>query len=505
MLKKVITAAICLTLFTGLFGVTSQANAYGSWHFTPGSNMGGYMFDDYFSFPSFFRPNNDACQKETCSVRDAPVGHGFISYPTCSPEHVLFCVEGLSVKDSGGILRDLKFVDSQLDTTINLELPQGNFLGGTPSIWSYSDSQGQQQYFAVSAYSGFHWANGVTSVDKLEAGVARVDRIQQRSNDCLVISATSCYMQMDFEPESVMTLTIKVPDTLGGFYMGRLLDANISQSPPSSDRTRLLTISGKAEIVPRLGVIAPLGTVLPDGTTVTGVGSIPDFDGGWQNVNKPQVDYAKKVSNDAAMGVNSAWRIYLMNPQQTSYSRCVNPVPQLLGWGTTNSMFYDFNPPSFANSEVNFPVSGTHYMADGHTLAKGRYEVTLNADFVRCMNDLGSLPISATVSVIDTDSQEVVSTQTVKESNGILSLAAEGFTFSNKTVKVILPTQQPASEPLPTASPSLTAQPTQSPDAAATITPTPPKKITITCVRGKTIKKVTGFLPKCPGGYRTKA
>jgi hypothetical protein len=38
----------------------------------------------------------------------------------------------------------------------------------------------------------------------------------------------------------------------------------------------------------------------------------------------------------------------------------------------------------------------------------------------------------------------------------------------------------------------------------ATPAPKAPVKKVITCVKGKTIKKVTGASPKCPAGYKKK-
>jgi hypothetical protein len=53
-------------------------------------------------------------------------------------------------------------------------------------------------------------------------------------------------------------------------------------------------------------------------------------------------------------------------------------------------------------------------------------------------------------------------------------MAAYGFTFSEKTVRVKM---------------------TQKPSAA---------KTTITCVKGKTVKKITAVGPKCPVGFKKK-
>ena len=60
-----------------------------------------------------------------------------------------------------------------------------------------------------------------------------------------------------------------------------------------------------------------------------------------------------------------------------------------------------------------------------------------------------------------------------------------------------------ASKPSPTPAPSSvpTIDPKASPSASSKATQ---MKITITCVKGKTIKKITGINPKCPAGYKKK-
>ena len=65
------------------------------------------------------------------------------------------------------------------------------------------------------------------------------------------------------------------------------------------------------------------------------------------------------------------------------------------------------------------------------------------------------------------------------------------------------PTQpmQPIQSPTPLPQPTQT--PTESPSPSETTKPVI-KKITITCVKGKSVKKVTGTAPKCPTGYKKK-
>jgi hypothetical protein len=94
-------------------------------------------------------------------------------------------------------------------------------------------------------------------------------------------------------------------------------------------------------------------------------------------------------------------------------------------------------------------------------------------------------PISALVSITGGSDQKIATT-VVNEKDGWLKLAAYGFAFSEKTLRVRI--LQEASAPTGITSPKPMA-----------------KKTTITCVKGKTTKKVTAVAPKCPSGFKKKS
>jgi hypothetical protein len=100
--------------------------------------------------------------------------------------------------------------------------------------------------------------------------------------------------------------------------------------------------------------------------------------------------------------------------------------------------------------------------------------------------------VKATISIVGAGDSPIATVIT-GEKNGWLSLSANGFTFSEKTLQVKFSQDAPA----PVATPTPSATPTAAKPVAA-------KKTSITCVKGKTIKKVTAVNPKCPSGYRKK-
>jgi hypothetical protein len=125
-------------------------------------------------------------------------------------------------------------------------------------------------------------------------------------------------------------------------------------------------------------------------------------------------------------------------------------------------------------------------------------------------------PISATVSVTNSDGTPQVASTSVSESNGWLTLNANNFTFSAPTIRVVIdgtavaptptptPTPSIVATPTPTASPSVVANPTPTVASAPQATPSAKKPLVskTTCIKGKITKVVTGT--KCPAGYKKK-
>ena len=136
-------------------------------------------------------------------------------------------------------------------------------------------------------------------------------------------------------------------------------------------------------------------------------------------------------------------------------------------------MGYDTGSPSFENGFLNYKVGGLHFMPDGKTEVQGTYDLVMRSETARCLYGFTKAPISATVSVVGGENSSVATT-VVSESNGWLKMAAYGFTFSEKTVRVKM-TQKPAQA-----------------------------MKTITCLKGKVVKKVTAVSPKCPTGFKKK-
>ena len=114
-----------------------------------------------------------------------------------------------------------------------------------------------------------------------------------------------------------------------------------------------------------------------------------------------------------------------------------------------------------------------------------------------------STPISATVEVLSEDGEQSVATSSLGIENGFLRLSATGFHYSAPTIKVKFEQPKPLVTPTPIqSSPSTPGTPTPQITAQAATKVIISK--TILCIKGKSIKKISGINPKCPFGYKKK-
>ena len=97
----------------------------------------------------------------------------------------------------------------------------------------------------------------------------------------------------------------------------------------------------------------------------------------------------------------------------------------------------------------------------------------------RCLYRISRAPISATISMTDSSSEQKIATTNVSDTTGWLHVGAYGFTFSDPTIQVH-PTGKIATAPKPL-------------------------RVTFGCVSrrdARVKRRVTRVLPRCPRGFR---
>ena len=203
------------------------------------------------------------------------------------------------------------------------------------------------------------------------------------------------------------------------------------------------------------------------------------------------------ILGDKANYSPTLWSIRAMEGTGNLNVKC-SSNSSIAGIVSTNATQYLDGPPSFNSltQELIYKVASTHLLSDG-SINKGTYDLVINSQTARCIYGFSSAPINAKIEITSADGQNQVAVTNVTERDGWIHLAARGFTFSDPTLKVKL-TQEPAVSEVAAVASTPSPLANQSTSASRTTTSS------IVCVKGKTIKKVTGLKPTCPAGYKKK-
>ena len=175
---------------------------------------------------------------------------------------------------------------------------------------------------------------------------------------------------------------------------------------------------------------------------------------------------------------------------------CSRDINGLAGFVSTNSTMFMATPPKFntATQSLDYQVAAPHFDRNGKENV-GRYNLVIDSNVARCLYKFSAAPIQASVSVINADGTQQISTSTINEKNGWLYLSVNGYTYSAPTLKVKL--SQEGTTPTPT--PSATAEPS----AAAVLPP-----VMINPLKAKTISvkvgKVVVFTVADPANWKGK-
>lgn len=330
-----------------------------------------------------------------------------------------------------------------------------NFIGGgSPLIFNVpglAHDGGTDQY-SVAVAAGISYNRQLKSFEtndlvasvvptSIERGAMfRTDRMGSGANNaCAYIEEGVCGVREDFPSDVSIQVSVRLPNSVGGWFMGRLQDPEVTISKFST-QNNLLTIKAKPVTVSRFAIPRE-----PSSLTDAEKALMPANWGSYGGLSRgvladspsafKALAYYRAEAKDKAAGTNSLWSFRTIRAGQGS--SCLSDTSKLQGFVTTNSTVYSGLAPSFESGSLNYQVAGLHYMPDGQSLSLGSYDLVMNSDTARCLYGFTKAPISATIQVVGSGDQSVATT-IVSEKDGWLKLAAYGFTFSEKEIKVTL-------------------------------------------------------------------
>ena len=328
---------------------------------------------------------------------------------------------------------------------------------------------------------------------------------------CAMVGDGNCQKRQAFPENTRFGVKIRLQEKIAGWLHGRIYnpDATITTSANNSQTIEVNALPIRVPIVGewfRWSELTPeIQKYVLDGKVYGGQGSFITKNAANGNFQE-MVGTSGQQSFDAlslwlpqikdkASANPSTWAFYNLNGWELAgASECISKAKDLVGIVTTNATVYAAGTPTFnAESQtLDYKVMAPHYTAKGE-LFKGTYDLRIRSEIARCIYGFSSAPVQASLSVLSEDGTMQTATHTVNESNGWLSLSANGFTYSSPTIQVKLVQPQPPAKPSPAATP----EPELTTQAAPAV-----KKVAIICVKGKLQKKVSAVKPTCPKGYK---
>lgn len=334
-----------------------------------------------------------------------------------------------------------------------------------------------------------------SSDGSLNGGVGSGNYSRDKSwKDCVVSETGKCYMAADFPEGYRFGITLKLGSTLKGWFHGRIYRPVVTVETESRGGEEVITVEALPVVVPTIEERIPVAEITPELKEFLGTHEVSNgFGYVMPEASEPtSFEHTKlwiPILKDKASKSLTYWSVRtLTNINDPVIANCTKSDGALSGIVTTNSLVYNAGPPEFdkASQNLNYKVLSTHIAADG-SVAKGTYDLILSSKVARCIYGFTNAPISASLTILSEDGSPQVATQTINEKNGWLTLSAAGFTYSSPTIAVKLIQMKSATQ-------------TPAPKAPSWVQGTK----TITCVKGKISKKVSGFNPKCPSGYKKK-
>jgi hypothetical protein len=260
------------------------------------------------------------------------------------------------------------------------------------------------------------------------------------SSTCAFAEPGVCGVPQSYPEGISVKLTFRAPVKIGGWFRGRMRNPQIAVSTVNSQVNRISVEAAPIE-VPKFGAVRMLDKLSGQEKTWydtyakwgTKGGLASGIDASQEESFK-FIEYFRAEAKDSIVGKASSW--FLTTIDSGRGSGCLADTSKVQGIVTTNSLVYDGKAPTFSGGFLNYKVGGMHYETDGKTPFQGSYDLVMRSDTARCLYGFSKAPLSATVSVTNDKGAKTTATTVVSEKNGWLKMAAYGFTFSKKTIKV---------------------------------------------------------------------
>lgn len=480
------------------------------------------------------------------------IGNASMYLTPCSESSTIGCITQVYAigadgrRINGTFVRSVAKVDNltfEQNTTIQLAAGEG--MGG---LWRIPGlvHGGQNDLYAVQARIGGNGSGSSTSpirYNNAQFGISAVEQSSTTSQDprievssegiyqggfsfdqnCVMQEKGACFKRATFPKGYRFGIEVRVPNSLLGWFHGRFAKPEFSVSSDSTSSVRY-RVEAEPVVVPELIAKVPYSSWTTEFRDYAreqwpfsggGVGGVAYMMPGV--MGKLAMELARRylpMVNDKATASASFWVVKSLNEWADGKTTekidprvlsCTNSTGGISGLVTTNAMVYSQGPPDFneANQSLDYKVLSPHLDEAGREIL-GSYDLLIDSTVARCIYGFSDAPIKAELEIVGGDGIAKVATTVLGERGRWLFLSANGFTYSNPTIRVKLSQEKVvASTPSPSPTPSAVKEPTK--DSQQKSVSTGQKTTSIQCKKGNKVRTVTGkngARLTCPKGWK---
>lgn len=454
----------------------------------------------------------------------------------CSEQNSIGCtVEVYAISKTGEKL-PAKFIRSvgaspltDFSQSIANRLPQGAGVGGIWQIPGLIHGGGSDLYAVQNRLAGWTQGNGVFYLDRaqfqisafttvsgdfkpsiIEVAAGKVAFSGREDIACVMQETGICFKRANLPPEYRFGMKVRVPTTLSGWFHGRISkpEFSITNTNSTAPGTFEYQIEANPVRVPIMTKLIPQSAWSKDFSDYareqwpfSHAGNVLQPG----NNGKLALELSRRflpMIQDKATGSDDFWLIKSLDSWRDGKTdetvdprtrECAADPLKVSGVVTTNAMVYSQGPPVYNEKEqsLDYKVLSPHYDEVGKENL-GTYDLLIDGKVARCIYGFSNAPVKAQIEVLSDNGEAKIATTILAEKDPWIYLSANGFSFSQPTVRVRLSQEKPVV--LPVEPPKVAVEPVAKPS---------PKK-SIICVKGKVTKKVTATKPKCPAGWKKK-
>jgi len=402
------------------------------------------------------------CDSANRAETDSRTTYGNAGITACTTDNDNFCLESITLGFSNRA-KKLKVIQ---EIPVERERFEGDPKSGVPgsgSIVTVWQDPKNGDLYASSAVLSFSFdklgnmrSRSTTNPFQLTIRKIAIKEDATLANaafefsPCVFTFGKTCYVELMHNEGLPIEAQVRLPFKLSGWFYGRLMNTTISAKKKS--RYELYLFSGKPVRVPTFAKNIPKSQCVegwcPDRLQVAsvlgvnwqksfGTGYKVDKTNGLWKYMEPRSDVTPwqafvHMSKDTASDIKTSWSVSFSDSLTsiTYGTNCKDAAGGINGVLTSNAMIYSSYGPTLESGFFNYRVAGLHFLPDGVTPAAGTYELQIDSKLARCIFKLSNLPISATLSVLNSNGLKTTVVGTSSESKGMLRMSMQGFNFS---------------------------------------------------------------------------